>query len=131
MIKCGHHETKDRRYCPGCGAPKSRRAALCRSCSTQRAFDDRYLGWRQKVFAQDDYTCQACGRTDRSGQVLQAHHIENYRRQIHLRYRPENGITFCRRCHERFHDRFGRWGNNWRQCRDFIRDEEWQRLAQT
>jgi len=114
------------RQCPGCGQPKSPGASLCRSCSTTRKFDDRYLAWRQSVLKGDQFTCQACGRQDDTGKTLRAHHIENYRRQAHLRYIVENGITLCVDCHSSFHNRYGTWGNNAHQVREFLRDNDWR-----
>ena len=107
------------RQCPVCGQRKSSSARLCRRCSNARQFDDRYLAWRQSVLRGDKFTCQACGKQDDTGKALRAHHIENYRRQAHLRYEVENGITFCVECHRSFHGRYGTWGNNAHQVRSF------------
>lgn len=106
-----------------CGRPKTAKARLCRVCSTKREFTPSYLAWREAVLEQDGNACQCCG----SGDHLQAHHIENYRRQTHLRFVVSNGIALCKECHDQFHRRFGKWGNNAKQVRDFLEDEAFRR----
>lgn len=59
--------------------------------------------WRNKVIKNDDYTCQCCGLTTK----LEAHHIYGYK--LHPKYRedPNNGITLCKYCHQRYHTLYG------------------------
>ena len=113
-----------------CGKHKTPRAHLCRSCATSRNLSSpKYLAWREAVLAGDDWTCQVCGHLDTTGQSLQAHHVENWRRQIHKRYLVSNGVTLCKDCHDGFHERFGKWGNTYKQVRDFVRDESWRNVS--
>ena len=59
--------------------------------------------WRNKVLTNDNHTCQCCGLTTK----LEAHHIYGYK--LHPQYRedPNNGITLCKYCHQRYHTLYG------------------------
>lgn len=60
-----------------------------------------FLDWRDFVFKRDDYTCQLCQK--RGGVNLNAHHIEYFHKCPELRFEVNNGITFCKGCHEDVH----------------------------
>ena len=67
-----------------------------------RNFDDpKYVDWRKKVFARDRHSCQwpECGSSKR----LNAHHIKKWADDYHARFNVNNGITLCKRCHDRVH----------------------------
>ena len=64
----------------------------------------RYKAWRKAVYTRDYYTCQVCG----SKGYLNAHHIRGYTRHKTLRYEVSNGITLCRVCHNKFHEKYGK-----------------------
>lgn len=76
--------------------------------------------WRQQVKSRDDNTCQSCGKR-RSPYFLHAHHIFSYSDNPSLRTDIKNGITFCSKCHDNFHDRYGRGGNTRHQLEEFLR----------
>lgn len=82
----------------------------------------KFKEWRKKVFERDDYQCQKCG--NRSGQdnkvYLHPHHIMNFSEYKELRFDMDNGITFCKGCHNTFHRLFGRKNNNKEQVDNFI-----------
>ena len=67
------------------------------------------LEWRETVWTLDGGRCVACGRSvplDADHWVWQAHHCipkQRLRRERmhHLVWHPDNGVTLCRRCHER------------------------------
>ena len=63
-----------------------------------------YKAWRKSVYERDNYTCQKCHIT---GCYLNAHHIEAYSINKELRTNVNNGITFCRDCHNDFHHQYG------------------------
>ncbi|MFA5617303.1 MAG: HNH endonuclease [Syntrophorhabdaceae bacterium] len=62
----------------------------------------KYIGWRNRVFERDNYTCQHCNQR---GGELNAHHIEPYAKNKKLRFELSNGITLCETCHRTEHKR--------------------------
>ncbi len=56
----------------------------------------KYKVWRNMVFLRDDFTCQDCGVV---GGNLEAHHIKPFALFPELRFRIDNGITYCIKCH--------------------------------
>jgi len=72
--------------------------------------------WREAVFARDNWTCQRCSRR---GGELHPHHIKNFAQYPDLRFAIDNGITFCKDCHIKFHKIYGRENNNEAQVREF------------
>lgn len=64
-----------------------------------------YKDWRKKVYERDNFTCQKCGQV---GYKLNCHHIENYAGNKEKACCLENGITFCKTCHQTFHALYGR-----------------------
>jgi len=64
--------------------------------------------WRTLIFERDDWTCQSCYKR---GIEIQAHHLDSYNRNPHLRKDIDNGKTLCKNCHIGFHKMFG-FGNN-------------------
>jgi len=57
-----------------------------------------YIIWRSKVFERDKYTCQECGIC---GCFLEAHHIKPFALYPELRFEVSNGITLCKKCHNK------------------------------
>jgi hypothetical protein len=76
-----------------------------------------YDDWRSKVFERDDFICVKCKVR---GYSLNAHHIKAFSESIEERFNIENGITFCKSCHFKFHKLFGRKGTSWIQVQEFI-----------
>lgn len=66
-----------------------------------------YEGWRTSVFKRDKFCCRYCGKRKN----LVAHHLYSYAIHIALRTVLDNGITLCTRCHDFYHEKFGK-GNN-------------------
>ena len=73
--------------------------------------------WRISVFSTDNYTCQRCGKR---GHELRPHHILNFSEYPEERFNPNNGITFCNKCHKWFHNIYGQKHNNSIQVKDFL-----------
>jgi len=69
--------------------------------------------WREAVFARDNWTCQKC---QVKGGVLHPHHIKNFSHWIELRFAIDNGTTFCKKCHEGFHKKYGQKNNTLNQA---------------
>lgn len=62
--------------------------------------------WRNAVFKRDDYVCQDCKKSGAEIGRLEPHHIIPVReilinKQYNLIYDVSNGITLCRKCHQR------------------------------
>jgi len=64
----------------------------------------KYKDWRLKVMQRDNYTCQnkKCNKTNC---YLEVHHIKSFAKYPKLRYKINNGITYCLDCHKKF-DKF-------------------------
>lgn len=78
-----------------------------------------YRSWRVLVYELDNYICQMCG--DNKGGNLNAHHIEAFRNNPHLRTEVSNGITLCETCHKDFHHQYGYGDNTRAQLIEFLR----------
>jgi len=78
-----------------------------------------YKIWREKVFEKDDWTCQKCKIR---GWILHPHHIYNFSKYKELRFEVSNGITFCKKCHNRFHKTYSIKDNNQKQIEKFLRN---------
>lgn len=76
-----------------------------------------YTLWRKAIFERDEFTCQKCGQL---GGVLRAHHIHNFADYLELRLAIDNGITLCNKCHLKFHTKYGRKNNTFRQLQEFF-----------
>lgn len=64
--------------------------------------------WRTDVFSRDKYLCQMpdCDKTIHD---IEAHHIKRFRDFEELRYEVSNGITLCKRCHNKTKGKEGRF----------------------
>src|SRR3990167_1413722 len=60
-----------------------------------------YKLWSDSVWNRDGNCCQKCSENKISRLV--SHHIRNFAQVIELRFAIDNGITFCRNCHNKFH----------------------------
>lgn len=84
-----------------------------RDTSSSRNLHPENYEWRKRVYTRDNFQCKICG--DKRGGNLVAHHLENYRDNISLRFEVGNGITLCESCHKAFHHQFGIRNTNSRQ----------------
>ena len=75
--------------------------------------------WRKSVFQKDNWICQKC--KERKSGKLRSHHILNFAEYPKLRTSIENGITFCKNCHEEFHDKYGKKNNTKEQIEKFLK----------
>jgi len=93
------------------GLYKSRDYHLIR-CSSE------FKEWRENIFTIDDYICQKC---EQKGYDLHPHHILNFSQYKDQRFNPNNGITFCVKCHRLFHNIYGQKNNTKEQVKEFIK----------
>lgn len=77
--------------------------------------------WRKACFERDKFTCQKC--FDSKGGNLNAHHINNFSTFPELRTSIQNGITFCKPCHQNFHKEYGNRNNTKLQLQEFLNKE--------
>ena len=73
--------------------------------------------WRKAIFVRNDYTCRKCKKR---GGKLHCHHIQNFAQYSELRFDINNGITFCRDCHNCFHKIYGKKNNTKEQLEEFL-----------
>lgn len=76
--------------------------------SDLREDDYMFKKWANQVKIRDNFTCQIC---DARGCYLESHHKNGWNAFPDERYCLDNGVTLCRRCHDRFHETFGYGGN--------------------
>ena len=78
-----------------------------------------YYEWRSDVYKRDNYTCKCCG-SNKSGTLI-AHHLNSYNSDKEHRTDINNGITLCKECHAKFHNKYGYGNNTKEQFEEFIK----------
>lgn len=73
--------------------------------------------WREAVFARDNWTCKKCNIR---GGIIHPHHIKNFAEYPELRFAIDNGISFCKDCHKKFHKIYGMTKNTIEQVKQYI-----------
>ena len=58
-----------------------------------------YKKWRNKILEKDNMRCRICKRKD----VLEVHHIVYVADNADLIVNESNGVSLCKRCHQRIH----------------------------
>ncbi len=77
-----------------------------------------YKLWRKAVLERDNFICQKCNQR---GGILFSHHINNFADYPELRTSIENGIIFCKNCHQEFHKIYGKKNNTREQLKEFLK----------
>ena len=59
--------------------------------------------WRLAVFKRDNWTCVRCGAKSKKNNPvrIEAHHIKPFAKYHELRFILSNGITLCKKCHDK------------------------------
>jgi len=77
--------------------------------------------WKNIIKRRDNYKCQICGYQGKLlDNFMNAHHIESFLNNKELRLDINNGITFCHKCHRKFHNKYGIKNNNEKQFNEFL-----------
>jgi hypothetical protein len=76
-----------------------------------------YKLWVKSCMIRDAFTCQ---KTGQRGGELEVHHINNFADFPELRLAIDNGITFSKKTHKEFHERYGRKNNTHEQLSEFL-----------
>lgn len=74
--------------------------------------------WRNLVYVRDAHTCQVCRKT---GDTLNAHHLNSWNTDKENRFNVDNGITLCINCHKNFHTFYGYGNNTKKQFKEFLK----------
>lgn len=61
----------------------------------------RYKEWRKRVLTRDDKRCQMPGCNCNANAKLHVHHIIRWVDDKSLRYNTDNGITLCKKSHDK------------------------------
>ncbi len=78
-----------------------------------------YKLWQDSVLNRDGNKCKKCG--ENRTYKLVAHHILNFSSYVELRFAIDNGITFCKECHNLFHRIYKKRNNTREQVIEFLR----------
>ena len=78
-----------------------------------------YKLWQDSVLSKDGYLCKKCN--ENRIRKLMAHHIRNFAQYLELRFAIDNGTTFCRKCHQEFHKKYGKRNNNLKQIIEYLK----------
>jgi hypothetical protein len=80
-----------------------------RLLNRNRDYLPEMVKWRKEVYRRDGWCCQVCGSKNHHGII--AHHIDSWADNKASRFAVDNGVVVCKRCHKKFHSRYG-WGEN-------------------
>lgn len=70
----------------------------------------KYIDLVKRVLARDNFTCQVCGETSKTVDLV-AHHLDGYNWCVEKRFDETNSICLCENCHENFHSIYGKGYN--------------------
>ena len=76
-----------------------------------------YDHWRNTILSKDNQKCICCGHDKH----LEVHHLFGYKENPELAIHPDNGVTLCRFCHDKYHSVYGLKNINPRDFISFIR----------
>jgi len=105
---------------------KNRRAQIRRydrigrancSASLRERHSKRYRNWMRSMLQRDGFRCRITGLSG----SLSAHHIEDFGKNVSLRYELSNGFTMLKILHLEFHKIYGFGKNTRKQLEEFSR----------
>ena len=82
-------------------------------------FIEGYGRFRRLVLIRDDYTCVCCGNDNEKD--LQVHHIRSFKNNLELATSVKNGVTLCKKCHKKYHKKYG-WNGKQETFSKFIKE---------
>ena len=88
--------------------------------SQRRLFKSQ--GLHYKCFENANYCCDCCGLKRTNKNTLNAHHLDGWNWAKDKRLELANLVSLCEKCHESFHNKFGRGNNTKEQYLEF----KWQ-----
>jgi hypothetical protein len=65
---------------------------------------DKYKNWRSEVYERDGWRCIECHQKCQAMEIV-AHHIKSFADYPESRFEVSNGITLCRSCHLKIHQK--------------------------
>jgi len=83
----------------------------------------KYQGLHWQCFEKANYMCDCCFQKRSTDVILNAHHLDGWNWAIDKRFDISNLVTLCERCHEEFHNVYGKGNNTKEQYEVF----KWQK----
>lgn len=82
-----------------------------------RSDDQYYEEWRSEVVKKYKNKCAICKRKKCK---KHAHHLDGWNIAPEMRYEVSNGICLCSKCHNDFHNIYGRGNNTYYQFEEYL-----------
>lgn len=95
---------------------KRRRPFIPRNRKSDRT-SPLYTSFCKKVYKRDGGRCVCC----KSTYIICAHHLNGWSWYTQGRYDEYNAVTLCKKCHDKFHEEYGKTKNTREQFEEFIR----------
>lgn len=81
-----------------------------------------YATFRKRVLERDNSTCVICGYKYKEKYDIVVHHLDAYFSYPERRTDVENGVSLCKKCHNKFHRKYGKRDNTEEQFKEFYKN---------